>query len=105
MQTVRTIIWVIFAVALTIFAVANFTEATVRIWPGVQVDTYLSVIILFCFALGFLPPFLISVVNRWRMRRKLNQQEALIAQLRPAPAPSAAAPSPVGIAPLGSDAP
>ncbi|MEQ1688110.1 MAG: lipopolysaccharide assembly protein LapA domain-containing protein [Sphingopyxis sp.] len=94
MQAFRTIIWVILAVLLTSFALANFTEVSVKIFPGQRADTYLTVVILASFLMGFLPAIMISIVNRWRLGRKISMQQNLIVQLStpaptPEPAPSA----------------
>jgi lipopolysaccharide assembly protein A len=101
MQAIRTIIWVICAVVITLFAVANFDPVSVFIWPGAKADTYLTVVILASFLLGFLPPFVFNLVNRWRLTRKIQQQEDTINLLR-TPAPS---PAPVAVAPAPTPAP
>ncbi|QJQ32847.1 DUF1049 domain-containing protein [Sphingomonas lacunae] len=98
MQAIRTLIWVIVAVIITVFAVANAQPVTVSVWPGSVAELPLSILIILVFLLGFLPPFLLNLGNRWRLSRKINQQEQVIAQLRPttvvAPAsPASATPS------------
>ena len=101
MQTIRTIIWIAIAVLLTIFAAFNSGAVVVKIWPGYVAELPLSLLVLAAFGLGFVPPYVTSTLHKWRMRRKISQQEALIAQLRPAPMPAPApAPNP---APLSSD--
>lgn len=94
MQTLRTIIWVIIAIALTIFALVNFQPITVKIWPGQSADTYLPVVMLITFLIGFLPPFLVYRAQRWSMRRTIGEQERVIADLRTMPV-AASAPAPV----------
>jgi uncharacterized integral membrane protein len=100
MQAIRTLIWVIVAVVITVFAVANAEPVSVNIWPGSRADMPLSILIILVFLLGFLPPFLLNLGNRWRLSRRISQQEQVIAQLRPTtivaatPAP-AAPPSPL----------
>lgn len=96
MQAFRTIIWIIIAVLLTIFAVANAQPVAVSIWPGYVAELPLSILIILVFLVGFLPPFLFNMGNRWRLGRKIQVQEQVIAQLKtPAPAPtSATAPLP-----------
>ena len=90
MQAVRTIIWIIIAVVLTVFAVANSQPVAVAVWPGYVAELPLSILIVLVFLLGFLPPFILNMGNRWRMNRKLAVQEQVINQLRtPAPAPAA----------------
>lgn len=83
MQAIRTLIWVIVAVVITVFAVANAQPVTVAVWPGSVAELPLSILIILVFLLGFLPPFLLNLGNRWRLNRKIVQQEQVIAQLRP----------------------
>jgi lipopolysaccharide assembly protein A len=91
MQVFKTVIWVIVAVLLTIFALANSTPAKVQVWPGWTADTNLSFVILVSFLAGFVPPFLIAMGNRWRLGRRLKQQEETIQLLRTPAAPVAPA--------------
>jgi lipopolysaccharide assembly protein A len=83
MQSIRTILWVIFAVAITVFALSNAGTTQVNVWPGYIAEMPLSVLILGVFALGFLPPFIVALGNRWRLQRRIAQQEQTIAALRP----------------------
>lgn len=94
MQAIRTIIWIIVAVVLTIFAVANSQVVAVSVWPGYVAELPLSILIILVFLLGFLPPFLFNLGNRWRLGRQISMQEQVIAQLRtPPPAPAHSADS------------
>lgn len=93
MQTLRTIIWAIIAAALAIFAFANWAPVEVTIWPGYTAETWLPVIIIGSFLLGFLPPFVVYAATKWRARRTIEQQAQVISDLRTAPTvPMAAAP-------------
>lgn len=108
MQAIRTFIWIIIAVTLTIFAVFNSQPVTVAIWPGTVAELPLSILIVLVFLLGFLPPFLFNLGNRWRLSRKISQQEQVIAQLRPTivAAPTAtASPAPTATALSSTDTP
>lgn len=107
MQAIRTIVWVVIAIMLTIFAVANSQPVSVRVWPGYVAELPLSILVIFVFVLGFLPPFLLSLGNRWRLGRRINQQELTIAQLQSAPtlAPVAVAPVAPAAQPLAASTP
>ena len=96
MQAIRTIVWVVIAIILTMFAVFNAQPVTIVLWPGKYADMPLSLLIIFVFLLGFLPPFLLNLGNRWRLGRRINQQEQTIAQLQSAPTimPVTVAPAP-----------
>ncbi len=89
MQTVRTIVWVVVAVLLTLFAVINSQRVEVSIWPGYVAELPLSILIVTVFLIGFLPPYLVNLGNRWRLQRKIKQQDQTIALLRPTPTPVA----------------
>ena len=93
MQSMRTLIWVLFAVLLTLFAVINSQRVEVAVWPGTVAELPLSILIITVFLIGFLPPYLVNLTNRWRLQRKIKQQDDTIAMLRPAPAPTPPAPA------------
>lgn len=94
MQTLRTIIWAFIAALLAIFAFANWAPVEVTIWPGYTAETWLPVIIIGSFLLGFLPPFLVYAATKWRARKTIEQQAQVISDLRTAPAVSPAAATP-----------
>ncbi len=76
MQILRTILWVLLLVALAIFAWANWQPTvTVRIWEGLLVDTKIPAIVLFSFAIGFVPMWLYHRASKWKMRRKIASLE------------------------------
>ena len=102
MQTVRTMVWVVVAVLLTLFAVINSQRVEVSIWPGYIAELPLSILIVTVFLIGFLPPYLVNLGNRWRLQRKINQQDQTIALLRPTPAPVSTEVAPVTPTPLSS---
>ncbi len=95
MQTVRTMVWVVVAVLLTLFAVINSQRVEVSIWPGYVAELPLSILIVTVFLIGFLPPYLVNLGNRWRLQRKIAQQDQTIALLRPTPAPVSTEVAPV----------
>ena len=103
MQTVRTLIWVIFAVLLTAFVFTNFTIVEVNLYGFGVVDWPLALVIVVAFLLGFLPMLLLYRTAKWTAHRKIKQQDDTIAMLRPAaPAP----PAPVietPVTPLSTD--
>ena len=105
MQSMRTLIWVLFAVLLTLFAVINSQRVEVAVWPGTVAELPLSILIISVFLIGFLPPYLVNLTNRWRLQRKIKQQDDTIAMLRPAPA-APTPPAPVietPVTPLSTD--
>ena len=95
MQFLKTLLWVVAAVVLVLFANANWAPVTVNLWGGLQADVKLPVLVLFAFLLGFLPTFLVYRARLWSLKRRLEgQATAHVANVPPTPvrnAPAAAA--------------
>ncbi|WP_420144078.1 lipopolysaccharide assembly protein LapA domain-containing protein [Sphingobium sp.] len=97
MQFLRTAFWVVIAVGLAFFCMANYVPVTVRLWGDMVMETKLPVLLIGAFLLGALPFWVMARATRWRLRRRLDSTErALVA------ATAAVAPPP---APAFSDAP
>jgi lipopolysaccharide assembly protein A len=88
MQVVRTILWVLLAVVVVLFAVANWQPVEVRIGGGLVLETKLPVLVIGAFLLGLLPTWAIHRLAIWRLER---QRAALAADSE---AYSEAAPAP-----------
>ncbi len=100
MQFLKTLFWVVLAVAAVIFAMRNWTPVTVNLWGGLLVDAKLPVLVFGAFAAGFLPMFGYHRAARWRLKRRLDSHERALADIRgigemaaPAPALHADQPS------------
>ncbi|HEX8643679.1 MAG TPA: hypothetical protein VF702_07170 [Allosphingosinicella sp.] len=72
MQFLKTLFWVVLAIVLVLFAKANWTQATLFLWGGLQMDVKLPVLVLVAFLLGFLPTFLILRGRIWGLKRRLE---------------------------------
>ena len=69
MQFLRTLLWVLIAVVLSIFAAANWTDVTISLWGGLLVTIKLPFLLLLAFVAGWLPTWLIMRGRLWRARR------------------------------------
>lgn len=87
MNFLRTLLWVVVAVSLAIFASRNWSDVTLSLWGDIQVDVKLPFLLLLTFFIGFLPPYLLMRSRLWSLRRKLALAE------RPATVASPTAPS------------
>lgn len=87
MQFLKTLFWVMIAVAAVIFAFNNWEVVQVRLWSGLILDAKLPVLLLIAFLTGFLPPLLLLQASRWRLRRRLDAAERALAEIRHADAP------------------
>lgn len=75
MQFLKTLFWVILAVAVVLFASANWeTVVTINLWSGLQADVKAPVLAIVGFLLGFLPTFLIYKTKVWSLQRRLDTQ-------------------------------
>lgn len=97
MQFLRTAFWVVIAVALAFFCMANYVPVTVRLWGDMVMETKLPVLLIVAFLLGALPFWIMARATRWRLKRRLDSSERALAA-----ATAAAAPPPP---PAFSDAP
>ena len=105
MQFLKTLFWVALAVALVLFATANWHAVTIRLWGGLQADVKLPVLIAAAFLLGFLPTLLLYRARMWSMKRRAEALDRQLAAMRPAPTtPSETVESAATVEPIIVDA-
>src|SRR5438128_145551 len=75
MQFLKTLFWVVLTVILVLFAKANWSPVTLRLWGGLEAAVKLPVLILFAFLLGFLPTFILYRARLWSLRRRFEPTE------------------------------
>ena len=90
MQFLRTLFWVVLAVVAVIFAFNNWTQVTIMLWGGLRADAKLPVLLFVAFLIGLVPMFILYRATRWSLRRRLDNAERSLAELRGLP-PIAAA--------------
>lgn len=82
MQFLKTLFWVILAVAVVIFSFRNWTVVTLTLWSGLRLDAKLPVLLILAFLVGLLPTLGVLQATRWRLRRRLEAAERALADLR-----------------------
>ncbi|HVR91242.1 MAG TPA: LapA family protein [Novosphingobium sp.] len=94
MQAIRTIIWVLLAVALAAFIAINWNPVQVNLWPlqagYLYVNWPVGFIVLFSFGLGLLPMWLLHRAARWRLNRRISTLENTVKATTTPPPPVAA---------------
>ncbi|MBB6124741.1 LapA family protein [Sphingobium subterraneum] len=105
MNFLKTAFWVILAVALALFAKANWTVPPtysgyipVKLWDDIIIETRLPILILAAFLIGLVPMWILARTSRWSMRRKLDSAERALASAL-APVSAANTDTPVTVAP------
>jgi len=88
MQFLRTAFWVVIAVTLAFFCMANYVPVTVRLWGDLVMETKLPVLLIGAFLLGAGPFWIMARATRWRMKRRLESTERALAAGTAAAAPS-----------------
>lgn len=89
MQFLRTLLWVLIAAGLSIFAAANWSDVTVKLWGGLLVTIKLPFLLLLAFLAGLVPTWLVMRGKLWRIRRALEPASAVAVPPPPSAAPSA----------------
>jgi uncharacterized integral membrane protein len=95
MQFLKTLFWVVVAIALTLFAIYNWRPVTLNLWSGLQADVKLPVLVASAFLLGFLPTYFIYRGRLWALRHRYERPERVSVGnqptgIAPVPAPVAA---------------
>lgn len=84
MQFLKTLLWVIVAVAFVIFGTENWNPVRIHLFGGVVLDTKLPAIILIVFIIGFLPLYVYHKAVTWRLRKRVlsleNERRRAIAE-------------------------
>lgn len=87
MQFLKTLFWVLLAVAIALFASRNWTNVTLSLWGDIQADIKVPILLVIILLLGFLPTWLIMRARIWTLRRRLeaiDRQRALTIAAEPA---------------------
>ena len=93
MQFLKTLVLIMIAVVLVVFAYHNWQAVTVDLWGGLELVTKLPVLLLLTFLAGVLPAWAYHRTAMWRLKRRLATLEANQARMAATPV-AAPAPSP-----------
>ena len=84
MQFLKTLFWAAFAVAVVLFAHANWFPVPIQLWSGLEADIKLPVLVFGSFLLGFLPTFILYRARLWSLKRRLETHERNLAHVQTA---------------------
>lgn len=88
MHFLKTLFWVVLAVAVVLFSTANWTPTTINLWGGLQADVKLPVLIIAAFLLGFVPTYAYFRTRIWSLRRRIEAHDRNAAMAAVAPVPT-----------------
>jgi uncharacterized integral membrane protein len=75
MHFLKTLLWVLIAVVVALFASRNWFDVTISLWGDIQADVKLPVLLLITFLIGFSPTWLTLRARLWSHRRRLEAME------------------------------
>ena len=87
MQIIRTIIWVLLALALLVFSFNNWEPVEIKIWENLVLETKKPALVIISFLLGLLPVWLLHTGVRWRLNRRIKSLETAIRNTVGSPTP------------------
>jgi uncharacterized integral membrane protein len=94
MQFLKTLFWVALAVILVLFAFANWSSVTLKLWGGLEADIKLPILMLASFLLGFIPMLIVHRTRLWNLRRRLEMHERQSVAVHNVPVGPGPSPSP-----------
>ncbi len=96
MKIIRTIVWVLAALAFVVFAAYNWQPVELTLWQNLVLETKVPVLALLAFAAGFVPMWAVHRSVVWGQSRRIRTLEnslkntAMAHRAEPASAPVAA---------------
>jgi uncharacterized integral membrane protein len=72
MQFLKTLFWVLLAVLVALFAKANWTIVTIKLWNDIVADVQLPLLLFLSFLIGLLPTWLILRARIWSLHRRIE---------------------------------
>ena len=75
MQFLKTLLWVLVAVVVALFASRNWVPVTLALWGDIQADIKLPALLLLVFLAGFLPTWLTMRAKMWTLTRRIEAME------------------------------
>lgn len=79
MKSLRSILWLVIVAALAAFSAANWQPVELVVWQGLVLDTKLPALVIAAFLLGLVPMWLVHRTMRWRLQRRINNLETMLA--------------------------
>jgi putative membrane protein len=67
MHFLKTLLWVLVAVVVILFASRNWMPVTLNLWGDIEADVKLPLLLIFIFLVGFLPTWLILRTRIWSL--------------------------------------
>lgn len=74
MQFLKTLLWVLLAVLVALFASRNWFDVTLNLWGGLQADIKVPILLGLAILIGWLPTLLVCRARLWATQRRVARQ-------------------------------
>jgi lipopolysaccharide assembly protein A len=81
LRFLKTLLWIVIAVLVTLFAARNWRDVTIDLWGNLQADIKIPLLMLVAFLIGLLPTWLVFRAKLWTLTNRVSALQ------REAPAP------------------
>ena len=71
----RTILWVVIAIAIMLFSILNWNPVEITLWDGILVETKVPALVILAFLLGLFPMWLYHRSVKWGQQRRIRSLE------------------------------
>lgn len=75
MRFLTTLLWVLGAVIVALFASRNWVPVTLALWGDIRADIKLPALLFLTFLIGFLPTYLLLRARIWGLTRRVEAME------------------------------
>ena len=65
MRFLKTLVWIVIAVLISLFAARNWRDVTIDLWGNLQADIKIPVLLVISFLVGFVPTWLMFRTKLW----------------------------------------
>ena len=71
MRFLKTLLWIVIAVLVTLFAARNWRDVTIDLWGNLQADIKIPILLAIVFLIGLLPTWLVFRARLWRVSNRV----------------------------------
>lgn len=83
MQFLKTLLWVMIAIGVVLFARENWVPVEIQLWSGLIAEVKLPFLLLVVFLLGFVPTYLLYRARTWTLRRQIGRPDRVVVGNQP----------------------
>ena len=71
MRFLKTLLWIVIAVLISLFAARNWRDVTIDLWGNLQADIKIPILLFIAFLIGLLPTWLVFRAKLWTLTNRV----------------------------------